>query len=369
MSMLKKVLIFWLISFLLVACVANVKYNGDPDKLGAGKAVDEKGKQSLSNPLYVTESDEYHIVRRGENLFQISKASGVKIKKLKLYNNLIDDEIFLGQKIYLKPNLAVYPKYITKVDIPPEKFHTVSAGETLADISHKYGVFILDLVDFNGLSGMQVSQGQKLWLVDGKLQPKSELAKKEVRVIRPQRKKVKTVVKPTRVQRTAKIPSVASTKGGTLIRAKKPTVAAPAKIKKPMTKTISQGKPQHSGLKFPVEGGRIISNFGKKGFTINKGVNIAGKEGEAVRAALAGKVIFAGEQRGYGKVIVVEHDKFVMTVYAHNKVNLVRSGDKVTAGQPIAKLGKSGRVTTAQLHFEYRVKGKAVDPLRVLAKI
>ena len=117
-----------------------------------------------------------------------------------------------------------------------------------------------------------------------------------------------------------------------------------------------------------MDGGRIISNFGKNGVTINKGVNIAGKQGEAVKAALGGKVIFAGEQRGYGNVIVVEHEKFVMTVYAHNKANLVRSGDKVVAGQPIAKLGKSGRVDTPQLHFEYRVKGKAVDPRKVLSQ-
>ena len=209
--------------------------------------------------------------------------------------------------------------------------------------------------------------------MEGKQQskvPKVNLATKKASVSRPKRKQAKSVATTKKVQRAVRVPSAVTKEGGTIIRATntRPSVTAPTRVKKATTKTISQARPQHSGLRFPVDGGRIISNFGKNGVTINKGVNIAGKQGEAVKAALGGKVIFAGEQRGYGNVIVVEHEKFVMTVYAHNKANLVRSGDKVVAGQPIAKLGKSGRVDTPQLHFEYRVKGKAVDPRKVLSQ-
>ena len=153
----------------------------------------------------MTESEEYHIVRRGDNLFQISKATGIAVKKLKLYNNLIDDEIFLGQKIYLKPNLVVFPKYITRVEIPPEKFHIVGSGQSLVDISHKYGVFILDLVDFNGLSSVDVRQGQKIWLVEGKQQskvPKVNLATKKASVSRPKRKQAKSVATTKKVQKS-----------------------------------------------------------------------------------------------------------------------------------------------------------------------
>ena len=213
---------------------------------------------------------------------------------------------------------------------------------------------------------MEIKQGQKVWLVEGKLKPKSSLSTKKVTVSRPQRKKTTVVASSPRVSRATK--TATSAKGGTVVRAAKSAIATPKRVRVAAAKTITQAKPQHSDLKLPVKSGRIISNFGKQGLTINKGVNIAGKEGDAVLAALGGKVIFAGEQRGYGNVIVVEHDKFAMTVYAHNKVNLVRSGDKVSAGQPIAKLGKTGRVDSPQLHFEYRVKGKAVDPRKVLGK-
>ncbi len=368
--MLKKVSIFWSISLLLISCAPSIRYNADPSKLKAASSEQPSNsitsQKSLSNPLYVTPSADYHIVKRGDNLFQISKASGIPLRKLKLYNNLVEDDIFLGQKIYFKPNMAMFPKYITRVDIPAEKYHTVGSGQTLADISYMYGVFILDLVDFNGLSSVEVQQGQKIWLVEGKLKASSASSHKRVSVSKPKRKSVVKVATPTRVKRAVKASTTAT--GGKVILAKKSAISTPKRIESSTDKSISQATPQHSGLKFPVEGGRIISSFGKKGFTINKGVNIAGKDGEPVKAALAGKVIFAGEQRGYGNVIVLEHEKFVMTVYAHNQTNLVRSGDSVTAGQPIARLGQSGRVDTPQLHFEYRVKGKAVDPRKVLAK-
>ncbi len=393
--MLKKVLIFCSFSLLIVACTPNIKYNLDSSKLGpvastqGGNVI--TSKKSMSNPLYVTPSEDYHIVKRGDNLFQISKASGIPLNKLKLYNNLVEDDIFLGQKIYLKPNMTVFPKYITRVDIPEQKYHTVASGQILADISHMYGVFVLDLVDFNGLSSLEIKQGEKIWLVDGKMESglsgkkitvntprrkevkygkiesESNLPEKKVIASTPRRIKVKAVPKSNKLNRAVKLPTTA--KGGKVILAQKSAISTPKRVKSSIGKTISQAKPQHTGLEFPVKGGRIISNFGTQGFTINKGVNIAGEDGEPVKAVLAGKVIFAGEQRGYGNVIVLEHDKFVMTVYAHNKANLVRSGDTVTASQPIAKLGQSGRVDTPQLHFEYRVKGKAVDPRKVLSQI
>ena len=88
--------------------------------------------------------------------------------------------------------------------------------------------------------------------------------------------------------------------------------------------------------------------------------------GTAIHAVQRGTVVFSGRQRGYGNVIILEHDDYVMTVYAHNESNLVRLGDTVDKGQPIATLGNSGTSTGPHLHFEYRVQGKAIDPVQVL---
>ena len=366
--MTKIILKFCLVSLLVVACSPTVRYNSNPEAL---KSSTKKSQgitslnQAYSNPQYVTKSDEYHIVQRGENLYQISKSCGIPVNDLKLYNNLDDDEIFIGQKIYFTPVARFYSKYITRRNIPATKYHTVANGETLADISQMYGIFVLNLVAYNELESTQVEVGQKVWLVAGKVEKKSEISKKKVTYTTPKRKSIKTLA-PATTANSVRTKVTTGVGGGTIIAAKSVVPKVVPTVSRVSTKTISQAKPQHSKLSLPLEGGRVISNFGTHGVVVNKGIDIAGKDGQPVNAVLPGKVIFAGEQRGYGNVIVLEHEKFVMTVYAHNKANLVRSGDKVTAGQPIAKLGQTGRVDTPQLHFEYRVKGKAVDPRKVL---
>ncbi len=366
--MTKRILRFCLVSFLMTACAPAVIYNKDP-KAVESSTKNEKSiadlNQAYSNPVYVTPSDEYHIVQRGENLYQISKSCKIPVNKLKFYNNLVDDEIFVGQKIYFTPNVRAYPKMITKREMPAAKYHIVANGETLADISQMYGIFVLDLVANNELESMQVQTGQKVWLVAGKVKKESEISKKSVTYTAPKRSAVKSLAA-TATANSVRTSVSAGIGGGTIIAAKRVATKVAPSVARVTSKTISQAKPQHSKLNLPVEGGRVVSNFGNQGVVMNKGIDIAGKDGQPVNAVLAGKVIFAGEQRGYGNVIVLEHEKFVMTVYAHNKTNLVRSGDKVSAGQPIAKLGETGRVDSPQLHFEYRVKGKAVDPRKVL---
>ena len=64
--------------------------------------------------------------------------------------------------------------------------------------------------------------------------------------------------------------------------------------------------------------------------------------------------------------VILEHDNLTMTVYAHNESNLVRLGEKVKKGQPIATVGQTGNATAPHLHFEYRVEGKAINPREVL---
>ncbi|MGC9361975.1 MAG: M23 family metallopeptidase, partial [Candidatus Syntrophosphaera sp.] len=88
--------------------------------------------------------------------------------------------------------------------------------------------------------------------------------------------------------------------------------------------------------------------------------------GTPVKAVLDGVVVFSGVQGGYGNVVVLEHPDFVMTVYAHNEKNLVKVDDEVKQGDEIATMGSTGQTTGSHLHFEYRLKGKAINPRKVL---
>lgn len=109
--------------------------------------------------------------------------------------------------------------------------------------------------------------------------------------------------------------------------------------------------------------GKVIATFdeGK-----NKGVDIAGKAGQQVVAAGAGKVMYAGSGiRGYGNLVIVKHSNSLLSAYAHNRTIVVKEGQSVTKGQMIAEMGDSD-TDSVKLHFEIRQQGKPVDPSRFL---
>ncbi|MCP5372712.1 MAG: M23 family metallopeptidase [Hyphomicrobiales bacterium] len=114
----------------------------------------------------------------------------------------------------------------------------------------------------------------------------------------------------------------------------------------------------------------MISDFGTKARGLqNDGINIAAPRGTPVRVAENGVVAYAGnELRGFGNLLLVKHSDGWVTAYAHNDVLLVKRGQRVTRGQVISKVGKSGAVTEPQLHFELRRNNKAVDPTRYLRR-
>ncbi|MRV74856.1 peptidoglycan DD-metalloendopeptidase family protein [Duganella sp. FT92W] len=109
--------------------------------------------------------------------------------------------------------------------------------------------------------------------------------------------------------------------------------------------------------------GRIVATFdeGK-----NKGIDIAGKAGQHVMAAGAGKVMYAGSGiRGYGNLVIVKHSNSLLSAYAHNRAILVKEGQSVSKGQLIAEMGDSD-TDAVKLHFEIRQQGKPVDPSKFL---
>jgi murein DD-endopeptidase MepM/ murein hydrolase activator NlpD len=80
-------------------------------------------------------------------------------------------------------------------------------------------------------------------------------------------------------------------------------------------------------------------------------------------------VIYSGNQKGYGNLIIIEHKGRIMTVYAHNEKNIASAGEKVKRGDQIATVGRTGRSTGNHLHFEIRQEGIAVDPAPFISKI
>ena len=110
--------------------------------------------------------------------------------------------------------------------------------------------------------------------------------------------------------------------------------------------------------------GDVVGNFSG----LNKGINIDGEAGDPIYAAAAGRVVYSGSGlRGYGNLIIIEHNDLFMTAYAHNTDVVVKEGDRVKSGQKIAEMGKTG-AQRVMLHFEIRRSGQPVDPLTYLSE-
>ena len=209
--------------------------------------------------------------------------------------------------------------------------HLVRAGETLWRIARAYSVPVPDLQRANGLSDpTQVEAGTRL-LIPG--------ADRERTVPPADAPQARLEPRPGRRASPAQIPRA----GG---HALDPAAA---------------GEP----LAWPVRG-VLISGFGVRDREHHDGIDLACPQGTPVFAAGEGEVLFAGEQRGYGNLVLVGHGRGLVTVYAHNLENLVAQGDHVLRGEPIARVGRSGKATGPHLHFEVRVGSRPRDPLGFL---
>jgi len=96
-----------------------------------------------------------------------------------------------------------------------------------------------------------------------------------------------------------------------------------------------------------------------------RGIDIAGKFGQPVRAVADGKVVYSGNGlAGYGNLIIIKHSDTYLSAYAYCQERLVQEGTSVKSGKVVAKMGR--RDNTAKLHFEIRRNGKPVDPMKYL---
>lgn len=133
-----------------------------------------------------------------------------------------------------------------------------------------------------------------------------------------------------------------------------------AKVEKPVA---ASGDDESIEWAWPTQG-KVSAGFNETGGS--KGVDILGQTGQPVLAAAPGKVVYSGSGlRGYGKLVIIKHNKTYLSAYAHNSQILVKEGQDVAKGQKIAEMGNTDTDKT-KLHFEIRKLGKPVDPAKYL---
>ena len=143
----------------------------------------------------------------------------------------------------------------------------------------------------------------------------------------------------------------------------KPVEAKPAEVIKPVEKPAEKVVDDEAvDWGWPTDG-KVLAKFSDT----NKGLDIAGTEGQPILAAASGKVVYSGSGlRGYGKMVIIKHNKTYLSAYAHNKQILVKEGAEVTKGMKIAEMGNSD-ADSVKLHFEIRKLGQPTDPEKFLA--
>ncbi|MCD6663059.1 MAG: peptidoglycan DD-metalloendopeptidase family protein [Comamonas sp.] len=219
-------------------------------------------------------------------------------------------------------------------------YYTVKPGDTLIRIGLDHGQAWKDLARWNQLENPNVIEvGQVL------------------RVAPPDAATAAATVASDKGVVTRPVTSSAAAANGSAAAAVAPAPAAPAAA--PVAPAAASGDIQ---LAWPASG-KVEARFDE---AHNKGLDIGGKAGDPVLAAGDGRVVYAGAGlRGYGNLLIVQHNKTYLTAYAHNQKLLVKEDQTVHRGQKIAEMGSSD-ADRVKLHFEVRREGKPVDPLRYL---
>lgn len=139
--------------------------------------------------------------------------------------------------------------------------------------------------------------------------------------------------------------------------------------------SFAEAAPDQTAIVFPILTPRISSGFGNRVHPIraysakHQGVDLAVPANSHVRAIMAGRVVFADRYAGFGKLVTIEHPNGRTSLYGHLSEILVNTGDSVPAGALLGRVGSTGMATGPHLHFEWRIKGKSVDPLKVFPSL
>ena len=320
-----------------------------------------------------------YIVKAGDNLYRIALNHNVSKDQLMALNNLDNDIIKVGQKIKIPTNTHVNVNNTISTGgqqtaNTTAKYHIVKKYQTLSELATLYKIDIIDLLDYNNLNDFDVREGQRIWLEPGQIEQQEDApAEKESKPIKSVT--VHSVAKGETLYRIASIYDVSvedlqkwnKLSSVTLKEGQRVYIGDPVGLhtEEDIERAKPYEKPKTTYSKtpiLPVNRINIVSEFGMRSGKMHKGIDLAEPTGSPIYAVLPGKVVFAGVQRGYGNVIIVEHENFQMTVYSHNDANFVNAGEDVTQGQILGTVGSTGNASGPHLHFEYRVRGVAINP-------
>jgi len=217
----------------------------------------------------------------------------------------------------------------------------VRSGDTLYAIAFNYGLDPQNVAKWNEISSPYVIYpGQKLRLSEPPTSRRASGSSSSVQV---------SAVKPPGQTTTKPLDSPGSTSRST------------TPVKTPVS---SSADPK--SWQWPTNG-RVLRTYIADDPARN-GLDIAGKEGQDIKATSSGQVVYSGSGLiGYGELIIIKHSEKMLSAYAHNKVRLVKEGDQVSAGQKIAEMGRNAG-NEQILHFEIRARGKPANPLIYLPK-
>ena len=260
-----------------------------------------------------------YIVKGGDNLWDISRAHGIKLSELEAMNpNLDPKRLRIGQTLHL---------------FETNPFITVSFTEQV-----KVEERIPYQVVYENNDGMYRGQTQ---------------------------------VKSAGVYGSREVVSEITRENGLIVSS---VILSETVISEPVTQVAYRGTqaiPVFSGtttgeLSQPVAGMNVISNYGSRGGRQHHGVDLGGPRGTPIFAAADGVVIFAGRSGTFGNIVRLCHGEGLQTWYAHNDTHLVDVGETVARGQQIATMGATGNATTSHLHFEVRINGQSRNPMNYI---
>ncbi len=289
-------------------------------------------------------------------------------------------DVYQQQSTKYKPVVSAQSAAVQNKYHP--RYVTVNKGDTLYSIGFAHEIDYKTLAAMNNISPpYAIYPGQKLRLSykKGSTQHSSVVTTKPLTLKKPPTAIISTnpiatttIPKP-HVNKPAHQPvNKPRTKPITKPTSNKPSQRPQVKpqtkpITKPITKPTTKPTPRaNSQWVWPIKG-KIVSTFSSTDMT-RKGIDIATTVGKPVIASNNGTVVYSGDGlRGYGELIIIKHSNNLLSAYAHNSVRTVKEGEKVKQGQIIAKTGK-GTDGKPLLHFEIRLNGQPINPLKYLPK-
>lgn len=353
-----------------------------------------------------TDTPEPITVKKGDTLVGISHRTKIYVADLADLNDL--------EKPYRL-------KLGSKIKLPTKRYYEVESGDTLYSIARRFGLEAKALAEFNKFEPSKgVRSGQKIYLpADAKdkgapkpimvavpvarpaaapapapAAPSSPVGQGFVRPPPPDKASALPAAPqpytappytppPTRPAQAAPAPPAQVAPP-----APKPVTPPPAPLAKPAPAPAPAAPPEAAptgalgdsevaaagrGLfQWPVRG-ELINTFGQRGAVRSDGVDIGATQGDSVRSAAAGEVVYAGNAvQGFGNLVLIKHAGGWVTAYAHLASIEVKMRQAVTQGQEIGLVGQTGGVDRPQLHFEIRYapttkdKARPVDPMLVL---